>query len=97
MSLELTVPKGVQYYLPSRILANSGMLITLLHLNPSVATDWNHHPGFEVTIPLEGTVFVEFDEPQRSSGECSTEGLLIYRSSLKHRLVSAGRNCEVLY
>lgn len=94
--LQYSSGKGAQYYLPSRILANSDMLITLLHLNPSGVTDWNHHPGFEVIIPLEGTIYVEFKEPDRSSEECSTEGLLIYKSSLIHRVVSAGRTCEVL-
>lgn len=55
--------------IPSRVLTESAISVILLNLNPDAATEWNHHPGFESAIPLQGTVEVRFWRIRRTRTE----------------------------
>lgn len=83
--------RNAKYWIPARTLVNSDMSITLLaHAGSSTQseTDWNRHPGFEVLIPLRGSVQVEFRNRSLAAGEgkCEKDQMLVYRSSWSHRV-----------
>lgn len=80
----------VEYLLPARSLANSDMSMTLLNLEASGHSDWNHHPGFELVLPIRGRVHVEFrDDQQQPTESVGEEALLVYRSAYSHRVCNS--------
>lgn len=83
---------ALEYMIPSRVLANSDISVVLLVLRERSFTSWNHHPGFEAVIPLDGQVTVEFrkkplDEADvPPSDPAGPEEVLLYRSTTSHRV-----------
>ena len=86
--VELDLPKGVIYTVPSRCLAFSGITIALVILDQNVATPENRHPAYEFLQLLDGQVEVDFDRTVR--GPISKGEYCIFDSSKTHRLRNSG-------
>lgn len=83
---------AVEYYIPSRTLANSDMSIVLLDLDVDGHTDYNAHPGFEMVITIAGATRVEFKDAtlqEKFGATGDQDTLLVYHSSPSHRLCNA--------
>lgn len=64
--------KGATYWTPLCNLALCDTQLLIVDLEPGEATRWNHHPGYELALPLEGTsIEIEFGQHSDSMGETS--------------------------
>jgi hypothetical protein len=82
------------YRIPARTLANSDVSVVLLDLRSDGHTAWNRHPGFEMVIPISGTVRIEFDQNgvASKSKDAGPHSMVVYRSSISHRVVECGED-----
>jgi quercetin dioxygenase-like cupin family protein len=90
--------KGANYQFPCRNLADSDVVISFLNLPPRTSSLRNHHPGYELALPLGGQIQLLFPNQGR---ECTASAakmeFLHYRSDLDHQIIHAGsRPAKVL-
>jgi hypothetical protein len=84
--------KGVRYEIPKRSLACSDVAISWLKLDPGFHTTDNSHPGYELLLPIEGSVSVEYMELKdpRVCTVAAQEHVAHYNSRVRHRIHNTG-------
>ncbi|MFO0969364.1 MAG: cupin domain-containing protein [Gemmataceae bacterium] len=93
----LQVPDNAHYKLPARTLAGSDINVTYVDLDSNTSpetqgeTPWNRHPGFELVLPLQGKVRIDFraEERQETVDSAMTQ-YAHYASDRCHRVVNVG-------
>ncbi len=90
----LLLQKGVEYDIPKRSLACADVAISRLRLQAGFHTTDNTHPGYELLIPTEGTVVVEYyddrDHPVVMCTLSAQTSIAHYNSRRRHRIRNDG-------
>lgn len=80
-----SLDEGVQYHVPKRSLACSDVSIAWLVLDSGHITPVHAHPGWELLVPLDGQLTVEFPGKESSASVTSaSDRILIFRSDSDH-------------
>lgn len=89
--------EGATYQLPCRSLAGSDIAMTFVSLRPGGASPENRHPGFELVLPLKGTVEVRFKHGTQCTVRSEAQEYAHFRSDIEHTLVNVGPEEATLF
>ena len=93
---------GVRYLVPRCNLSLSDMNLLIVELEAQRETKVNHHPGFELLIPLTpGPIEVEFlnvaDETKATTFRCAENDYAYYSSVNPHRIKNPGTDAARVF
>ena len=82
---------GSAYWLPSKNLLQSDISMAIICLGPQGETAENEHPGFELLLPLTGSIAVRFKGSHREfSASAARDEILQYSSQMIHQVYNDG-------